>query len=170
MGKKGNNHLKSITCQVFLIFSTPSPSWGGELLFHPPRGPFQSPKVTKNTTNKTRACLAGPFMGKEGNSHMKSITCSVLLISPTSSPFWNGTLLIHHPRAPFQSPKVTKNAIKLTRSRFAGLFLGKEAWTLSPAQSSWVVLLGPCPGVVHHPYITTGAPNKAPKWPKMPAW
>ena len=65
-------------------------------------------------------------MGKEGNSHLKSITCSVLLISPTSFSSWDGTSLIHHPRAPFQSHKVTKNAIKITRSCFAGLFIGKE--------------------------------------------
>ena len=105
-------------------------------------------------------------MGKEGNRHMKSITCSVLLISPTSSPSWDGTSLIHHPRAPFQSPKVTKNAVKITRSRFAGLFIGEEGnyYLKSITYSVFMICLnGPFPGVVHHPSITTGAPIKAPK-------
>ena len=126
MGKEGNNHLKSITCQVFLIFSNLSSPRGGVLLIHYPRGPFQSPKVTKNATKIIRTCLAGLFMGKEGNSHLKSITCSILLIFPTSSPSWGGTSPIHHPRALFQSLEVTKNAIKITRSCLAGLFIGKE--------------------------------------------
>ena len=64
MGKEGNNHLKSITCQVFLIFST---SLGGVLLIHHPRGLFKSPKVTKNATKIIRSCLVELFMGKEGN-------------------------------------------------------------------------------------------------------
>ena len=126
MGKEGNNHLKSITCQVFLIFSNLSSPRGGVLLIHYPRGPFQSPKVTKNATKIIRTCLAGLFMRKEGNSHLKSITCSILLIFTTSFPSWVGASPVHHPRAPLQSPKMTKNAIKITRSCLAGLFMGKE--------------------------------------------
>ena len=90
MGKKGNNHLKSITCQVFLIFST---LLEGVLLIHHPRGLFKSPKVTKNATKIIRSCLAGLFIGNEGNNHLKSITCSVLLIFPTLSP----PGVIYHP-------------------------------------------------------------------------
>ena len=120
MGKKGDNHLKSISCQVFLIFST---SLGGVSLIHHPRGLFKSPKVTKNATKIIRSCLAGLFIGKEGNSQLKSITCFLLLISPTSSPSWGGTSPIHHPRAPFQSPKVTKSAVKITRSCLAGIII-----------------------------------------------
>ena len=148
MGKEGNNHLKSITCQVFLIFSTPSPYWSGVLLIYHPRGPFQSPKVTKNATKIIRSCLAGLFMGKEGNSHLKSITCSVLLISPTSSPSWDGTSLIHHPRAPF----------KISRSRFAGLFIGKEGnyylksitYSVFLICPTWSLTWGGTPPIHHH--------------------
>ena len=105
MGKEGNNHLKSITCQVFLILASPSPSLGGVLLIHHPRGLFRSPNVTKNVTKMIRSCLAGLFMGKEGNSHLKSITCSVLLTFLTSSPSWGGTAPIHHPRGSFSEPQ-----------------------------------------------------------------
>ena len=121
IGKEGDNYLKSVTCSVFLICPTPCPSWGGTSPIRQPRGPFKSRKVTKNATNLIKPCLAELFMGKEGNCHFKSITCSVLLISSTSSPAWDGTSPIHHPRAPFQSPKETKNASKITRSCFAGL-------------------------------------------------
>ena len=108
MGKEGNNHLKSITCQVFLIFSNLSSPRGGVLLIHYPRGPFQSPKVTKNATKIIRSCLAGLFIGNEGNNHLKSITCSVLLIFPTSFPSWGDISPIHHPGLFFSAPKWPK--------------------------------------------------------------
>ena len=126
MGKEGYSQLKSITCLLLLISPTSSPSWGGTSPIHHPRAPFQSPKVTKSAVKITRSCLAGIFIKKEGDNYLKFITCSVFLICPTPSPSWDGTSLIYHPMAPFQSPKVTKNANKITRSRFAGLFIGKE--------------------------------------------
>ena len=101
MGEKGNNHLKSITC--------PSPSLGGVLLIHHPRGLFQSSKVTKNTTKIIRSCLAGLFMGKEGNSYMKSITCLVLLISSTFFP-----LLGWYITSPSQGWHLKKTGLKKT--------------------------------------------------------
>ena len=108
MGKEGNSHLKSTTCAILLIFSTSSPSWGGQSPIHHPRALFQSLEVTKNAIKITRSCLAGLFIGNEGNNYLESITCQVFLIFPTPSPSWCGTSLIHHPRGLFQSPKVTK--------------------------------------------------------------
>ena len=61
--------------------------------------------MTKNATKIIRSCLAGLFMGKKGNSHLKSITCSVLLTFLTSSPSWGGTSPIHHPRGSFSEPQ-----------------------------------------------------------------
>ena len=74
MEKEANNCLESITCSVFLICPTQYLSWGGTPPIHNPRGPYQSPKVTKNATMIMRSHLAGFFMEKEGNSHLKSIT------------------------------------------------------------------------------------------------
>ena len=65
-------------------------------------------------------------MGKEGNSHLNSITCSFLLILTTFSPSWGDISSIHHCRALFQSPKVTRNAIKIIRSCLAGHFFGER--------------------------------------------
>ena len=75
MGKEENNRLESITCSVFLICPTPSPSLGGTSPNHHPRGPYPSAKVTKNGTMIIRSHLASLFIGKEGNGHLKSITC-----------------------------------------------------------------------------------------------
>ena len=125
MGKEGNSQLKSITCLLLLISPTSSPFWGGTSPIHHPRAPFQSPKVTKSAVKITRSCLAGIII-KEGDNYLKFITCSVFLICPTPSPSWGGTSPIHHPRGPFQSPKVTKNATMIIRSHLASLFIGKE--------------------------------------------
>ena len=108
LGEKGENHLKSITCSVLLIFITSFPSWGSASPIHHPRAPIQSPKMTKNAIKITRSCLAGLFIGNEGNNYLETITCQVFLIFPTPSPSWCGTSPIHHPRGLFQSPKVTK--------------------------------------------------------------
>ena len=66
MGKEGNSHLKSISCQALLIHFTMSSYWGGIVPIHHLKGLFQSLKVDKNATKITRSCLAGFFMGKEG--------------------------------------------------------------------------------------------------------
>ena len=90
--KEGDNYLKFITCSVFLICPTPSPSWGGTSPIHHPKGLFQSPKVTKNATNMIRSCLAGPFMGKEGNRNLKlSPVQSFRYLLPLSPPG-----MVHH--------------------------------------------------------------------------
>ena len=54
---------------------TPSPSWGGASPSRNPRGPPQSPKATKNTTEITRFALALFSIGKEGNSPLKITKC-----------------------------------------------------------------------------------------------
>ena len=54
---------------------SPMPSWGGTSPIHHPRGPPQIPKATKNTTEISRSHLAAVFIGKEGNNHLKSVTC-----------------------------------------------------------------------------------------------
>ena len=123
MGKEGNSHLKSITCSILLIFPTSSPSWGGTSPIHHPRALFHRLEVTKNAIKITRSCLAGLFMGNEGNNCLESITCSVFLICPTS---WGGISRNHHPRSPYQSAKVTKNATMIIRSHLASLFIRKE--------------------------------------------
>ena len=101
VGKEGNSHLKTIKCQVFLICPTPSPSWGGASPIRHPRGPPQSPKATKNTTQLTTFGLAVFFVGEEGNSYHKTIKCKVFLIRPTPSPSWGGASPIPHPRGPY---------------------------------------------------------------------
>ena len=52
MGKEGNSPLKSIKCRL-QICPTLSPSWGGASPTLDPRGPYQSPKVTRGTTKRT---------------------------------------------------------------------------------------------------------------------
>ena len=123
MGNEGNSQLKSITCLLLLISPTSSPSWGGTSPIHHPRAPFQSPKVTKSAVKITRSCLAGIFIGKEGDNYLKSISLPNLSYP---FPLLGGTSPIHHPRGPFQSPKVTKNATMIIRSHLARLFIGKE--------------------------------------------
>ena len=75
IGKEGNNHLKSMTCSVPLIRPTPSLAWGGTLPICYPRGPPQSPKATKNITDMSRSHSGAVFTIKEGNNHLKSVTC-----------------------------------------------------------------------------------------------
>ena len=105
MGKEGNCHLKSITCSVYLISPTSSPSWDGTSLIYHPMAPFQSPNVTKNANKITRSRFAGLFIGKEGHFYLKSIICTVFLICPTWSLSWGGTPPIHHHRAPIKAQK-----------------------------------------------------------------
>ena len=116
----------TITWNLSWIRPTPSPSWGGTSPIPHPRGPPESPKVTKNTTVISRSHLAVVFIGKEGNNHLKSVTCLVPLICPTPSPSWGSTSPIPHPRGPPQSPKATKNTTKISRSHLAAVFIGKE--------------------------------------------
>ena len=116
IGKEGNSHLKSVTCLVPVICPTPSTSWGCLSPIHHPRGPPQIPKASKNATEIIKSYLARSFMGKEGNSLLKSTTCKVPVICLTLSSSWGGTALFHDPRGPSQSPKGIKNATKITRS------------------------------------------------------
>ena len=163
MGKEGNSQLKSITCSLLLISPTSSPSWVGTSPIHHPKAPFQSPKVTKRAVKITRSCLAGIFIGKEGDNYLKFITCSVFLIFPTLSFSLGGTSPIHHPGGPFQSPKVTKNATNMIRSCLAGPFMGKEGnrnLKLSPVQSFRYLLPLSPPGMVHHSSITPELPSR----------
>ena len=113
--KEGNSLLKTTKCQVFLMRPPPSPSLDGASPIRHPRGPPQSPKPTKNTTEITRFGLAVFLVGKEGNSPLKTTKCQVFLIRPTPSPSLGGASPIRHPRGPPQSPKATKNTTKITR-------------------------------------------------------
>ena len=131
MGNEGNSLLKSTTCKVPVICLTLSSSWGGKALVHDPRGPSQSPKVTKNATKITRSHSAGLYMGKEGNSYLKSITYSQPVIHSTPTPSWSGISPTHPPRGHHQSLKATKNSTEITRSHLAGLFMGQQGnWLL----------------------------------------
>ena len=129
MAKKGNSHLKSITCSVLLTFLTSSPSWGGASPIHHSRGPPQSPKATKNTTEISRFASAVFFIGKEGYSPLRIIKCKVSLTRPTPSPSWGGTSPIRCPRGPPQSPTATKNTAEITRFTSALFFTGKEGYS-----------------------------------------
>ena len=77
---------ESVTCKVLMTWPTPPPPG----VVHPPSitpgAPGYSPKVTKKVTKMTRSHLASLVMGKEGNRHLKSITCLVLRLVPTLSP------------------------------------------------------------------------------------
>ena len=64
IGKERNNHVKSVTCEVPLILSNLSPSWVGTSPIRHCRGPPQSPKAAKNTTEITKFGLAVFFVGK----------------------------------------------------------------------------------------------------------
>ena len=55
-------------------------------------------------------------MGKEGNNYLKSVSCFAPMIVTAPAPSYSGKPPIHHPRAPPQSPKLTKNATKMKRS------------------------------------------------------
>ena len=109
-----------------MTWPTPSPPG----VVHAPSitlgAPHHSPKVTKKVTKMTRSHLASLVMGKEGNRHLKSITCLVLRLVPTLSPIWGGKSPIYPPKDPFHSPKATKNATKVARFHFAGLYMDEE--------------------------------------------
>ena len=115
-----------IKCQISRICPTPSPSWGGASPTRHPRGPPQSPKATKNTTEITKFGLAVFLVGKEGNSPLKTIKCIVFLICPTPLPSWGGASPIRHPRGPSQSTRATNNTTKITRFGLAVFLVGKE--------------------------------------------
>ena len=86
LGKEGNCPLNTINWKVFLIFTTPLPSFGGASLIHHPIGPSQSPKATKSTTQTIRFGSAIFFVGKARNSTLETTKCPVFLICPTLSP------------------------------------------------------------------------------------
>ena len=52
-GTVGEAPLRTIKCEVFVSLPTLSTSWGGLSPIRDPRGPPQSPKVTKNTIEIT---------------------------------------------------------------------------------------------------------------------
>ena len=134
-------------------------------------GPPQSPKATKNTIEISRSHLAAVFIGKEGNNHLKSLTCKVPLIWPTQSPSWGGTSPICLPKGPPTSPEATKNTIKISRFLLAAVFIGKEGkkspeicHLLSPSNSSYPV---PHLGWSLTHLSPQGPPLRAPKQPKV---
>ena len=141
-----------------MIHPTLSSSWGGAALSHDPRGPSQSSKGIKNATKITRSHLASFYMGKEGNSHLKSITYSLPVICPTPTFSWGGISSIHPPSGYPQSLKATKNATKITRSHLASLFIGKHGSRLLKSTICKVTLMRPTlsnswVGIspIHHP-------------------
>ena len=117
----------------FLIFPASTPSLGGASSISHPWGQPQSPKVTKNTTMFTRFNLAVFLVRKEGNSPLKTIKCLVFLICPTLVPSLGGASLICHLSGPPQSPKVSKNTIKITSFCHAVILMSKEANSLLKA-------------------------------------
>ena len=66
MGKKGNSHLKSITCSVLLTFLTSSPSWGGTSPIHHPRGSFSEPQSEQKCHQDNKILLSRPFHRERG--------------------------------------------------------------------------------------------------------
>ena len=75
MGKEGISPFYSMECEVFLICSTPSLSWGCASPICHPMVPLQRPKATKNTTKITKFGLPIFFVSKEKNSPLKTIKC-----------------------------------------------------------------------------------------------
>ena len=107
--KEGDNTLKSVTCQVPLICPTPSPLWGGTSPIPHLRGPPQSQKVTKNTTEISRSHLAAVFIGKEGGKspkicHLLSLSNFSYHIPSLGMIYWPS---VTH-RAPLRAPKQQK--------------------------------------------------------------
>ena len=133
------------------------------------RGPPQeppSPKATKNATEITRF-----FAGKEGNRPLKAIKWKVFLIRFTLSPSWVGASPIHHPRGRPQSPKAAKYTNEITKFCSAIVYVGNEGNSplkASNVKSFWLALPRHPPGVAHYPSLTSGAPLRAPKRPKVP--
>ena len=75
--------LQLLSPEIFYLISPSDPcypvSYQGWFITHlSPKGPPQSPKVTKNATNMTWSCLTSFLMGKEDYNHLKSITCYVI--------------------------------------------------------------------------------------------
>ena len=75
MGKEENSLLKTIIRNVFLICPTLSPSCGGASPIRHPRGPPQSFRATKNTTELSKFGLLILFTGNVGNRPLKTIKC-----------------------------------------------------------------------------------------------
>ena len=67
---------------------------------------------------------------KVGNRPLKTIKCLAFLICPTLVPSLGGTSLICHLSGPLQSPKVSKNTIKITSFCHAVFLMSKEANSL----------------------------------------
>ena len=81
----------------------------------------------------TRFDLAVFLVRKEGNNPLKTIKCLVFLICPTLVPSLGGASLICHLSGPPQSPKVSKNTIKITSFCHAVILMSKEANSLLKA-------------------------------------
>ena len=110
LGKEGNCPLNTINWKVFLIFTTPLPSFGGASLIHHPIGPSQSPKATKSTTQTIRFGSA-IFFGQRPQQGTKSCRMSVcpsvhpsVLLSLHPSP---PLRLLSGPQAPLAGPQAT---------------------------------------------------------------
>ena len=114
MGKEENSLLNTIISKVFLICPTLSPSYGGASPIRHPRGPPQSFRATKNTTELSKFGLLILFTGNVGNRPLKTIKYKVSLICHTPSPLWVSSSPICHPNGHPQSAKATKNTIKMT--------------------------------------------------------
>ena len=110
--------------------------------------------------------LAVCFMGKEGNSHLKTTKCQVFLICPTPSSSLGGASIICHPRGPPQSLKATKNTTKITRFGLAVFLVGKEGNSPLKTTKCQVFLIRPTPSTslggaspIRHPRGPTQSPK-----------
>ena len=126
IGKTGISPFYAMKCEVFLICSTLSLSWGCAFPICHPMVPPQRPKATKNTTKIKKFGISTFFVSKEKSSPIKTIKCSVFPIFPTWPPAWGGASFIRHPQGPPQSFKATKNTTALTRFGLPIFFKGNE--------------------------------------------
>ena len=168
-GEEGNSPLKTIKHPPFQISSAPSPSRGGASPIYHPRSTPQCYKATKNTPEVIWFGLAVFFVGKEGNSLLKTIKHQSFLIFPILSTSWLGPSPICYHRGP--KPKSNQkypwdNQIWLCQpfDRWRGVV----PYTLLKVNPFWFFL--PCLlcDWAPHPFPTTEGPLRAPRNQQYP--
>ena len=76
--------------------------------------PLRAPKWPKMLMRQPYLAKPSFLLVKRGTALLNT-KCLVFLVSPTPSPSWVGASLICHPRGPYQNPKATQHATKITR-------------------------------------------------------
>ena len=137
-GERGEQSI-----EIYHLFTAPDfsclfPLLGWYITHPSPQGSLLEPQSDQKCNQDNQILLSRTFLGDRGEQSPEIYH----LFSPDfshRSPHLGGASPMHHPRAPLQSPKMTKNTIKITRSCLAGLFIREEGnnylENLSPARS-----------------------------------